>query len=80
MSSNNRIQVHLLNPISTGGGGGGGGCFPPCIFLFAFNFFVLEPIVPKFGDFFLTLMQEYKTFRNLQPESCDMTIIGDWSW
>ena len=54
MSSNNRIQVHFLNPVSTGGGGGGGGgrgCFPPCIFLFAFNFFVLEPIFPKIGDF-----------------------------
>ena len=32
-------------------GGGGGGCFLPRVLFFACNFFVLEPIFPKFGNF-----------------------------
>ena len=40
-----------VNPFSTEEGRGGGGVSTPNLF-FACNFFVLEPISPKFGNFF----------------------------
>ena len=41
-----QTDIKLLNPISNLGGS-----FPPPNLFFACNFFVLEPVPPKFGDF-----------------------------
>ena len=48
-------ELVSLNPISTGGGGG---VPTPPICFFACNFFVLEPISPKIGKFFLKFNTE----------------------
>ena len=47
ISSKITRNIGILNPISTGG------CFSPAppICFFACNFFILEPISPKFGAF-----------------------------
>ena len=52
MSSNNRIQVHFLNPLSIGGGGGGGrGVFHPEFFFLLLIFLFLSQFSPKLVAF-----------------------------
>ena len=66
-----------LNPISTGGGGGG--VFSTPQFVFGCNFFVLEPVPPKSGNFPKTLYRIWKKkISEIEARSRDMTIFGEW--